>query len=160
MNQPDDLQKCYMAFFKQAKWVRPDLSLRAQIRVLLHVLQVIVFMPAEWAAMVAMLCLSFHTLLIIAYSAVNSRGDNEAQNRVSAELWRGNAFLFCTTGPYLYVCGNLDSCNHACLAYFHRAKKWNMWTVEMCNFIKVIEYYLFSFWEMHKERGKGRKLCV
>lgn len=147
-----------MVFFKQEK-VRLGLCLRTQIRVLLHALQVIVFMPAEYAVMVAMLCLSFHTLLIIAYNAVNSRGDNEAQNHASAELWRSNAFLFCTTGPYLYVCGDLGSCNHV-LLIFTEPRSETCWTVEMCNFLKVIEYYLSSLWEMHKERGKGRKLCM
>ena len=74
-------------------------------------------MPAEQLAMVAMLCLSFDTLLIIADSAVNSRGDNGAWSHVSAELQRGSAFLFCTTVPYLYVCGDLDLHNHVLLIF-------------------------------------------
>lgn len=73
--------------------------------------------------MVAMLCLRFDTLLIIAYSGVNSRGDKEAQTHVSAELRRGNAFLFCTTVPYLYVCGDLDLCNHVLLISLSREVK-------------------------------------
>lgn len=36
--------------------------------------------------MIAVLSLSSDTLLIIAYTAVNSRGDNEARTHVSAEL--------------------------------------------------------------------------
>lgn len=67
--------------------------------------------------MAAMLCPSFGTFLIIANSALNSRGDNEAQIHVSAELQRGNAFLSHTTDPYLYVCGDLDSCNHVLLIF-------------------------------------------
>lgn len=134
-----------MVFFKQEKRVRLSLCLRTQIRVLPRALLVIVFMPAEGPAMFAMLCLSFDTLLIIVHSAiVNSRGGNEAQTQVSAELRRGNAFLFCTTVPYLYVCGDLGSCNHVLLIFTELRGK-TCRAVEICNFVKVIEHYPFVF---------------
>lgn len=116
-----------------------SLCLRTQIRVLPHALLVIIFIPAERPVMVAMLCLSFDTLLIIAYSGVNARGDNEVQTHVSAEVRRGNAFLFCTTVPYLYVCGDLDWCSHV-LLIFTEPRGETCRAVEICNFIKVIEY--------------------
>lgn len=89
--------------------------------------------------MIAVLSLSSDTLLIIAYAAVNSRGDNEARAHVSAELWKGNAFLFCTAGPYLYVCRHLDSRNDVLLVSTEPRGE-TCGAVEMCNFIKVIEY--------------------
>lgn len=100
-----------VVFFKQEEREGLSLSLRTPG------LLVIRLISAEWPVTAAMLCPSFGTFLIIASSALNSGGDNEAQIRVSAELQRGNAFLSHATEPYLCVCGDLGSCSNVLLIF-------------------------------------------